>query len=100
MKELENRVALVTGASRGIGRAVSLTLAKAGAQLVLTGRDLAALDETSKLITELNVGPTPLVCQMDLLDSSSIEGAVKLALDSFGQIDVLVNNSGINGMRR
>ena len=97
MKELENRVALVTGASRGIGRAVSLTLAQAGAQLVLTGRDLAALDETSKLITELNVGPTPLVCQMDLLDSSSIEGAVKLALDSFGQIDVLVNNSGITG---
>ena len=97
VKELENKVALVTGASRGIGRAISLTLATAGAQLIVAGRDLDALNETAKLICDLNAGPVPLVCQMDLLDPSSIESAVKLALDSFGQIDILVNNSGIAG---
>jgi NAD(P)-dependent dehydrogenase (short-subunit alcohol dehydrogenase family) len=97
VKELENRIALVSGASRGIGRAISLTLAKAGTQLVLAGRDVAALNETSNLICELKAGPTPLVCQMDLLDVSTIDKTVKIALDSFGQIDILVNNSGITG---
>ena len=97
MKELENRVALVTGASRGIGRAISLELAKAGAQLILAGRDLDALNETSRLISELGIGPVPLVCPMNLLDVATIDSAVKISLDKFGHIDVLVNNSGITG---
>ena len=97
MKELENKVALVTGASRGIGRAISLELAKAGAQLILAGRDADALNETSTLISKLAIAPTPLICHIDLLDWATIESAVNLSLDKFGHIDVLVNNSGITG---
>lgn len=97
VKELENKVALVTGASRGIGRAISLALAKEGAQLILAGRDRPALNETASLITELKVGPAPFVCRMDLLDSATIQSSVGLSLQAFGQIDILVNNSGITG---
>ena len=97
MKELENKVALVTGASRGIGRAISLALAKEGAQIILAGRDLGALNETAHLIGQLKVGPSPLVSRMDLLDVSTIQSSVQLSLDTFGQIDILVNNSGITG---
>jgi len=95
--ELENRVALVTGAGKGIGRAISLELAKAGAQLILAGRDLNALNETAGLISQLKIGSTPLICHMDLLDTATIDSAVKLSLVKFGHIDVLVNNSGITG---
>lgn len=94
--QLATRVALVTGASRGIGRAISLRLASAGAQLVLAGRDQAGLQETSRLITAAG-GLSPLICQLDLLDLSSIKVAVKIVEDKFGHIDVLVNNSGITG---
>lgn len=94
--EFATKVALVTGASRGIGRAISLRLAAAGAQLVLTGRDQTRLKETSGLITAAG-GLSPLVCHLDLLDLSSIKAAVKVAEEKFGHIDVLVNNSGITG---
>jgi NAD(P)-dependent dehydrogenase (short-subunit alcohol dehydrogenase family) len=97
VKELEGRVALVTGAGRGIGRAISIALAQEGATLILTGRDLEALNETSRIISDLEKAPTPLVCQMDLLDSEAITTCVQSALEVFGHIDILVNNSGIAG---
>jgi len=97
MKELENKVALVTGAGRGIGRAISLALAQEGAQLILTGRDLEALNETSRFISNLDIAPTPLVCKMDLLDSAGITSGIQSCLEIFGHIDILVNNSGIAG---
>ena len=97
MRELENKVALVTGAGRGIGRAISIALAQEGATLILTGRDLEALNETFRLISDIAIAPTPLVCQMDLLDSEGITTCVQSALEIFGHIDILVNNSGVTG---
>ena len=97
VKEFEKKVALVTGAGKGIGRAISLALAREGAQLILTGRDIPALDETAELIAALKVGPTPLVCRLDLLDLATIQNSVAQSLETFGQIDILVNNSGIAG---
>ncbi len=98
MEELANKVALVTGANRGIGRVISIRLAKAGAQLVLAGRDLEGLSETSRMIQEESVVTlSPLICHMDLLDLPSIDASVKKTLDAFGHIDILVNNSGITG---
>ena len=97
MKDLENKVALVTGASRGIGRAISIALAHEGAQLILTGRDLSALNETARLITDLKRGPAPFVARMDVLNSTEIQQCVDSALEMYGHIDVLVNNSGVTG---
>ena len=97
VKELHNKTALVTGAGRGIGRAISLVLAQEGATLILTGRDLDALNETSRLISELGIAPASLVYQMDLLDSTGITTCVQTCLEVFGHIDILVNNSGIAG---
>ncbi len=96
MTELAHKVALVTGASRGIGRVISVRLANAGAQLVLAGRNRAAMEETAGLITAAG-GLTPLIIHVDLLDSVSIDNGVKETLDTFGRIDILVNNSGIAG---
>lgn len=99
MEELANKVALVTGASRGIGRVIGIHLAQAGAQLVLAGRDQAGLAETAGMITDSKPasGLSPMICHLDLLDSSSIDAAVKKVLEAFGRIDILVNNSGITG---
>ena len=97
MKDLENKVSLVTGASRGIGRAISIVLAHEGAQLILTGRDLSALNETARLITDLKRGPAPFVSRMDVLNSTEIQRCVDSALEMYGHIDVLVNNSGVTG---
>ena len=97
VNELVGKVALVTGAGRGIGRAISLALAQEGATLILTGRDLEALNETSKLISEIEGAPKSVVYHMNVLDSQEIKQCVDLALEIYGHIDILVNNSGITG---
>ena len=97
MKELANKVAIVTGASQGIGRVISLRLANAGAQLVLTGRNTSGLEETARLIRDSDAASEPHICLMDLLDPDSIQACVGEVLDKFGRVDVLVNNSGITG---
>jgi len=99
MGELANKVAIVTGAGKGIGRVISIRLAQAGAQVVLSGRDEAGLAETARLIHEPTTAgvPTPLICHMDLRVPSSIEALSNKTLADFGRIDILVNNSGIEG---
>jgi NAD(P)-dependent dehydrogenase (short-subunit alcohol dehydrogenase family) len=99
MGELKNKVAVATGAGKGIGRAISLRLAQAGAQLVLAGRDQSALAETAHLIIAAQSEglPKPFICHMDLLDPASIDALSKKVLSEFGRIDILVNNSGITG---
>jgi 2-dehydro-3-deoxy-D-gluconate 5-dehydrogenase len=90
---LDGRVALVTGASRGLGRAMAVALAEAGADLGLLARSRGDLEATAAAVTAF--GRKALVLPADVTASAAVEGAVAAALDAFGAIDVLVNNSGI-----
>ncbi|MFF7987560.1 SDR family NAD(P)-dependent oxidoreductase [Streptomyces sp. NPDC007901] len=92
---LEGRTALVTGGGRGLGRLFAATLAEAGAQLVLTGRDPGALAETAELLQARNT--RVLAVPADVTDPAAMPKVVEEAVDSFGTIDVLVNNAGATG---
>ncbi len=93
MIELQGQVALVTGAGRGIGRAAALELARAGADLVLSARTQAQLEEVAGEIQAL--GRRALVAPGDVSQAGPVEGLVGHALREFGHIDILVNNAGI-----
>jgi 3-oxoacyl-[acyl-carrier protein] reductase len=90
---MDVRIALVTGASRGIGRACAQTLAAAGYKVVLAARTLDQLEETAKLTRA--GGGEAFVVEMDLANSDSITAGVGKASKEFGRIDILVNNAGI-----
>src|SRR5205823_8947138 len=90
-----DRVAVVTGAGRGIGRVIALALAEAGAQLVLAGRSADTLEQTRKLAGD--TGRDPLVVPTDITLPGQVEALARATLEAFGQVDVLVNNSGIGG---
>ncbi len=93
MSDLNGRVAIVTGASRGIGRAISLALAGRGATLVVT--DILT-DAVAAFADELKGhGHTAQAFTLDVTDGASIEATVEGVMEKFGRIDVLVNNAGI-----
>ncbi len=96
MKELEGRVALVTGAARNIGRAIALDLAKGGAKVVVTAQsDKAGLDETVAAIVA--AGGTAHAMLADVTNEDHVASMFKAALDRFGRLDVLVNNAAVRG---
>ena len=90
---LRGKVALVTGAGRGIGRAISTILASEGASLALTGRDTSRLERVKGEI-QRDQGQAD-VWQMDVSQESSVEDIVGKVIDHWGQIDILVNNAAI-----
>ena len=92
-KLLRDKVALVTGASRGIGRAIAVTMADEGAKVALTGRDIGRLNEVKEQIQV--VGGQSDIWKMDVSSETEVEQSVNKILDSWGQIDILVNNAGI-----
>jgi len=92
--DLTGRKALVTGASRGLGRNFALTLARAGADVAITSRTLASLDDTKKQIEA--TGRQCVALALDVRDHGSITTAVATAHRTFGRLDVLVNNAGCN----
>ncbi len=94
MIELDGKVALVTGGSRGIGRAIALRLATQGADVAFTYRgNAAAAADTTAAIEAL--GRRALAVQADAADGTSADTAVKAVLEALGKVDILVNNAGI-----
>ena len=93
MNRFDGRVALVTGASRGIGEAIARRLASEGAVVLAAARSTESLD---RVVAEIaSAGGKARALALDVSDAVSIEAAVKSALEGNGQIDVLVNNAGI-----
>ena len=92
--DLTGKTAIVTGASRGLGQYFSKALAKAGADLVITSRNLASLTEFKQEIESL--GRKALAVQLDVLSQSDIDNMVQTAIKEYGKIDILVNNAGLN----
>lgn len=92
MRKLEGKVAVITGASKGIGEGVAKVFAKYGAKLVLAARGDEVLELADRL-TEL--GYTAFGVRTDVSDPASVEAMVKTAVETYGTIDILVNNAGI-----
>jgi 3-oxoacyl-[acyl-carrier protein] reductase len=93
MKPLESHVALVTGASQGIGRACALRLAAQGAKVALCARNADKLQQVQGEISA--AGGEVASFTMDVAQEDQIKSAVKAAQDRFGKVDILVNNAGI-----
>ncbi|MBT3267606.1 3-oxoacyl-[acyl-carrier-protein] reductase [Candidatus Poribacteria bacterium] len=93
MFSLEGKVALVTGASRGIGRAVALAFAAQGADVALCARTEEALEQVAGEVREL--GRQALVQVVDVRDAASADAATAATVDTLGRLDILVNNAGI-----
>jgi 3-oxoacyl-[acyl-carrier protein] reductase len=93
-RELAGRVALVTGASRNIGRAIALALASGGADVVVhAGRDEAGVRETAELVRQAGVRAETVLA--DLTDEHGPARVVKAATDAFGRLDILVSNASV-----
>ena len=93
MADLQGRIALVTGAAQGIGRAIALELAKAGATLAIADINEVKLALVAAEIEAL--GGTAAAFKLDVSNQQSIEDDAKAVLDKFGKVEVLVNNAGI-----
>jgi NADP-dependent 3-hydroxy acid dehydrogenase YdfG len=93
MKRLDGRIALVTGASSGIGEATAIALAQAGARVAIAARRVDRLQALAERLRPL--GAEPLVLEADLLDEHVAQRIVRDTERHFGQLDILVNNAGV-----
>src|ERR1041385_437308 len=97
MKNLDNKVAVVTGGGRGIGAAIACKLAGLGASVVVCGRTRGPLESTTKSITQ--GGSKAVAIECDVTNLRSVESLAQHVESNFGRLDVLVNNSGIGSFK-
>jgi 3-oxoacyl-[acyl-carrier protein] reductase len=95
--KLKNKVAIVTGGSRGIGKDTALTLAKEGADIALFGIHSGTMREAEKEIE--GQGRKALALETDVSVSAQVERSVKKVIDTFGKVDILVNNAAIESLQ-
>jgi NAD(P)-dependent dehydrogenase (short-subunit alcohol dehydrogenase family) len=93
-RKLEGRTALITGASKGLGKAMALALAEAGARVVLASRNLELLNETAAAARKL--GAEAAVFQTDVTDEAQVLRLEKAVAGEFGKVQILINNAGMN----
>ena len=93
MNDLKNKNALITGAGKGIGKAIAIALAKEGVNVILMARTQSDLDDVAKEVNALGVKSYTVVA--DVADIDSVNTAVEKALSEFKTIDILINNAGI-----
>lgn len=95
MFKLDGRVAIITGASKGLGEVMALALAQAGADLTITSRHQDEIDDAAEKIRK-ETGRRVLALESDVTDRQAVESMVERTLDELGRIDILINNAGIN----
>lgn len=94
MKPLENKVAVITGASRGLGKAMAIALASQGAHIALVARDIEALTSVATEIRAL--GATAEIFTADVTDEISVAALETAVIARFGKVQILINNAGMN----
>jgi rhamnulose-1-phosphate aldolase/alcohol dehydrogenase len=94
-RDLAGRVALVTGAANGLGRAIALRLAAAGAQVIATDVDAAGIEAVAAAIVEREGAGAALACPLDVTRPEAVEAAMERACLEYGGVDVIVSNAGI-----
>jgi 3-oxoacyl-[acyl-carrier protein] reductase len=92
---IEGKTALVTGAGSGVGKICAVELAKCGANVVLFGRRAAAIEETREACAPYTKGAGALAIAADISDRNAVDAGVAKAAETFGSVDILINNAGI-----
>jgi len=92
--KLKNKVALITGSSRGIGKAIALKFAQEGAKIIVNYR--VSEDRAKEVVKEIEkIGSEAIAVKCDISDESEVKNLIKTSINKFGKIDILVNNAGI-----
>ena len=94
---LKEKVAIITGGGRGIGKAIALGFAREGADIVIAARTEEEINATAEMVQSQGSRALPVSC--DVTDEDQVRGMVEKTLETFERIDILVNNAGMGGMR-